>query len=242
MPAALRSTKREGAARKRRPIPRPTNRYEKLAREEGFRSIAGIDEAGRGCLFGPVVAAAVILDPEKPLKGLADSKLLDAEVRETLAPQIRERAIAWAVAGVDAAWIDRVNIYQAARMAMERAVAQLDPAPDYLLVDAMRLGVGCRQLSLIGGDRKSRSIAAASILAKTERDRWIKRWSEVYPAYNLASNKGYGTPDHLRALAEHGPTPAHRMSFEPVAAVARFGHAVSAPVKQMALFAEAGSA
>ncbi len=220
MPRAARNPAGRGA---RRPIPRPSNRFEKLAWAEGFGGVAGVDEAGRGCLFGPVVAAAVILDPEQPLRGLADSKLLSAQVRETLAPRIRERAVAWAVAGVDAAWIDRVNIYQAARRAMEGAVAQLDPAPDFLLVDAMTLALPQPQQSLIQGDRRSRSIAAASILAKTERDRWIRRWAEVYPAYNLASNKGYGTPDHLAALAQHGTTPAHRMSFAPVAAAARFG-------------------
>lgn len=238
MAAALRSPAGRAA---RRPIPRPSNRYEKAAGAEGFRLIAGVDEAGRGCLFGPVVAAAVILDPQQPLRGLADSKLLSAEARERLAPRIRERAVAWAVAGVDAAWIDRVNIYQASRRAMEKAVAQLDPAPDYLLVDAMTLGLPQPQQALIKGDRRSRSIAAASILAKTERDRWIGRWADEYPAYNLSSNKGYGTPDHLAALAEHGPTPAHRMSFAPVAAAARFGPPPSAAA-QRPLFSATGGA
>lgn len=249
MPAAARSAKSpaadargRGARAARKLIPRPTNRFEKAARLDGFRLIAGVDEAGRGCLFGPVTAAAVILDPGVPLKGLADSKLLEADVRETLAPRIRERAVAWAVAGVDAAWIDRVNIYQAARIAMERAVAQLNPEPDYLLIDAMKLALPQPQRSLIKGDLRSRSIAAASILAKTARDEWMRHWAETYPEYNLASNKGYATPDHLAALAEHGPTPAHRLSFEPVAAVARFGKPADPASEQMALFAQAGGA
>lgn len=196
---------------------RPSTYFERRARGEGAVRIAGVDEAGRGCLSGPVVAAAVILDPQAPLRGLADSKLLPAHVRERLAPRIRERAVAWAVASVDADRIDAVNIYQASRLAMEEAVSMLLPEADYLLVDAMKLESPQPQRAIIKGDLRCRSIAAASILAKTERDRMMREWHERYPAYNWRSNKGYGTPDHLAALAEYGPTPLHRRSFAPVA-------------------------
>jgi ribonuclease HII len=219
---------------------RPDSRFERQARSAGFGVIAGVDEVGRGCLFGPVVAAAVVLDRRKVIQGLADSKILDQADRQRLAAEIRERAAAWAVAGIDAAWIDRVNIYQAARLAMKRAVAQLSARPDYLLVDAMRLDLPIEQRSLIRGDARCRSIAAASIVAKVERDAWLARWDETYPGYGLASNKGYGTPDHLDALRRLGPTPAHRISFEPVRAIAFGSRWAPPPVDpQMALFVEA---
>lgn len=201
---------------------RPHLRYEEQARDAGYRLIAGVDEVGRGCLFGPVVAAAVILKPGVPIRGLADSKQLDRKTREAVAPRIRKRCLAWAIAAVDAAWIDRVNIYQAARLAMEDAIRKLGVPPDYILADCMKLNVPQAQRSLIGGDARSRSIAAASILAKVERDAWMREWARVYPGYDLASNKGYGTPAHLRALERQGPTPLHRVSFEPVAAVSKF--------------------
>lgn len=224
------------------PSARPNSRFEREARSAGFRIVAGVDEVGRGCLFGPVVAAAVALDRERPIQGLADSKLLDASQREKLAERIRDRSLGWAVAGVDAAWIDRVNIYQAARLAMQRAVAQLSVKPDYLLVDAMRLDLPIQQRSLIKGDARCRSIAAASILAKVERDRWMQVWDEAYPGYGLASNKGYGTPDHLDALDRLGPTPAHRLSFAPVQQAAHGNRFTPAPAdSQMALFAQAGA-
>lgn len=198
---------------------RPHLRYEEQAREAGYTLIAGVDEVGRGCLCGPVVAAAVILKPGIPIRGLADSKQLDRKTREEIAPKIRQRCAAWAIAAVDAAWIDRVNIYQAARMAMESAIRNLAIQPDYILADAMKLNLPQAQRSLIHGDARSRSIAAASILAKVERDAWMREWDRLYPAYGLAANKGYGTPHHLRALESQGPTPIHRLSFEPVAAV-----------------------
>ena len=201
---------------------RPHLRFEDQAREAGYSFIAGVDEVGRGCLCGPVVAAAVILKPGVPIRGLADSKQLDRKSREAIAPRIRERCMAWAVAAVNAAWIDRVNIYQAARLAMEDAIRKLTVAPDYILADCMKLNVSQAQRSLIAGDARSRSIAAASILAKVERDAWMREWAQVYPAYDLASNKGYGTPAHLRALERQGPTPIHRLSFEPVAAASKF--------------------
>jgi ribonuclease HII len=193
-----------------------TLKFEKLARQSGARMIAGVDEVGRGSLFGPVVAAAVILDPSYRIRGLRDSKLLLAERREVLAERIREHAIAWAIAAVDAARIDQINIYQASRVAMREAVISLQPGPDHLLIDAMRLDCELPQRAIIHGDALSASIAAASILAKVERDRMVREWDPVFPVYGLASNKGYSTPHHLAALRQHGPSPLHRQSFAPV--------------------------
>lgn len=195
---------------------RCTLRYEKKAWTSGATLVAGVDEVGRGSLFGAVVAAAVILDPAYRIRGLRDSKLLLAPRREVLAERIREHAIGWAIAAVDAARIDQINIYQASRLAMKMAVAQLLPAPDHLLIDALRLDLEIPQKPIIHGDALSASIAAASILAKVERDRMISAWDPVFPVYKLASNKGYSTPHHLAALREHGPSPLHRQSFAPV--------------------------
>jgi ribonuclease HII len=193
-----------------------TLRFEKKAWQLGARMVAGVDEVGRGSLFGPVVAAAVILDPAYRIRGLRDSKLLLAERREVLAERIREHALAWAVAAVDAARIDQINIYQASRLAMREAVSLLDPGPDHLLVDALRLDCELPQQPIVHGDALSASIAAASIIAKVERDGMIVEWDPVFPVYGLASNKGYSTPRHLAALREHGPCPLHRQSFAPV--------------------------
>lgn len=190
--------------------------FEKRAWAAGAELVAGVDEVGRGSLFGPVVAAAVVLDLAHRIRGLRDSKLLTAERREELALLIREKSIAWAVAAVDSARIDQINIYQASRLAMLLAVEQLDPAADHLLVDAVKLDCELPQESIIHGDALSVSIAAASIIAKVERDRMISAWDPVFPMYGLASNKGYGTPHHLTALREHGPSPLHRQSFAPV--------------------------
>jgi ribonuclease HII len=195
---------------------RCTLRFEKKIWQLGARLVAGVDEVGRGSLFGPVVAAAVILDPEYRIRGLRDSKLLPAERREVLADRIREHAVAWAVAAIDAARIDQINIYQASRLAMREAVLRLNPGADHLLVDALRLDCELPQQPIIHGDALSASIAAASIIAKVERDRMIVEWDPVFPAYGLASNKGYCTPRHLAALREHGPSPLHRQSFAPV--------------------------
>jgi len=191
-------------------------RYERAARQRGWQRIAGIDEAGRGSLFGPVMAAAVILNPRRRIVGLDDSKKLTPERRDELAARIREHALAWAVAEIDASRIDAWNIYQATRQAMLAAVLQLDPLPDYLLLDAMELDLPIEQKPLIHGDARSVSIAAASILAKVERDRRLEELHQFYPQYGLAQNKGYGTPDHLEALRRHGPSPLHRFSFAPV--------------------------
>jgi ribonuclease HII len=193
-----------------------SSRFERAARQLGWTRIAGIDEAGRGALFGPVVAAAVILNPKRRIVGLDDSKKLPAERRTMLAERIREHAVAWAVAEVDAQRIDAWNIYQASRQAMTAALQQLSISPDYLLIDAMQLDVLIEQKSLIKGDARSISIAAASILAKTHRDECMEKWDVVYPQYGLARHKGYGTPDHLEALRQHGPCPLHRRSFAPV--------------------------
>lgn len=190
--------------------------FERQARARGFARVAGADEAGRGALFGPVFAAAVILSPDRPIRGLNDSKLLDPSRRAELAPLIRERAAAWAVAAADCFEIDRWNILEASRLAMRRAVEALRPPCDYLLVDAVRLSWPGPQEALIHGDARSRSIAAASILAKVARDECMDRWSGVFPEYGLSRNKGYPTPDHRAALDRHGPTLLHRFSYAPV--------------------------
>jgi ribonuclease HII len=195
---------------------RCTLRYEKKAWSTGANLVAGVDEVGRGSLFGCVVAAAVILDPAYRVRGLRDSKLLLPERREALAERIREHAIAWTVAAVDAARIDQINIYHASRAAMREAVMRLAPAADHLLIDAMRIDCELPQNPIIHGDALSASIAAASILAKVERDRMMREWDVVFPAYGLASHKGYSTPKHIAALREFGPTPLHRQSFAPV--------------------------
>jgi ribonuclease HII len=193
-----------------------SSRFERAARQLGWTRIAGLDEAGRGALFGPVVAAAVILNPKRRIVGLDDSKKLPAERRSQLAERVREYALAWAVAEVDAQRIDAWNIYQASRQAMTAALQQLSIVPDYLLIDAMQLDVLIEQKSIIKGDARSVSIAAASILAKTHRDARMEEWDAIYPQYGLARHKGYATPDHLEALRLHGPTPRHRQSFAPV--------------------------
>jgi ribonuclease HII len=195
---------------------RCTLNFEKRAWATGAQYVAGVDEVGRGSLFGPVVAAAVVLDPAHRIRGLRDSKLLPAERREDLAFLIRRHSIAWAIAAVDSARIDQINIYQASRLAMLHAVQQLMPAASYLLVDAVKLDCELPQQPIIHGEALSASIAAASILAKVERDRMISAWDSVFPVYGLASNKGYCTPHHLAALRERGPSPLHRQSFSPV--------------------------
>ena len=200
----------------------PTSRYERAARKAGYRVIAGLDEAGRGALFGPVFAAAVVLDPDRQIRGLDDSKALAPERREVLAERIHERALAWAVGACDTYEIDRINIYQASLVAMKRALAKLKVACDYLLLDAVKLDVKVAQKPLIHGDALCFSIAAASILAKTQRDAALVEWDRVFPEYNLASNKGYSTPDHLAVLERLGPTTLHRFSFEPVRASSRY--------------------
>jgi ribonuclease HII len=198
-------------------------RWEREARTAGYRCIAGVDEAGRGALFGPVFAAAVVLCPERPIRGLRDSKILEPERREVLAERIRERALTWAVAAADAFEIDRYNILQASLLAMKRAISRLSPPCDYLLLDAVRVReLELPQKPLIHGDARCQSIAAASILAKTERDACLRRWDEVFPQYGLAQHKGYATEEHQAALDKYGPTMLHRFSFEPVRLATQF--------------------
>lgn len=202
-----------------RPAPprlRCTSSLEREARALGYHAITGVDEVGRGCLFGPVFAAAVILHPDRPIRGLRDSKVLDAGRREVLAGEIRRRALACAVAAADAYEVDRFNIYQASRLAMKRAICKLPLSADYLLADAMQIDLDLPQQALIHGDARCQSIAAASILAKVERDACMAEWDRVFPEYGLARNKGYSTPEHLAALRLHGPTSLHRFSFAPV--------------------------
>lgn len=191
-------------------------RYEREARQHGWQRIAGLDEAGRGSLFGPVVAAAVILNPKRRIVGLDDSKKLTPDRRAELAKRIHAHALAWATAEIAASRIDAWNIYQASRQAMVAAVSQFQPLPDYLLLDAIEIDLPIEQKALIHGDARSVSIAAASILAKVERDRRMEQFDQLYPQYGLAQNKGYGTPDHLEALRRHGPSPLHRFSYAPV--------------------------
>jgi ribonuclease HII len=193
-----------------------TTKYEKAAWAAGAGRVAGVDEVGRGSLFGPVVAAAVVLDPGYRIRGLRDSKLLPEARREALAQRILEHCLGWATAAVDAARIDEINIYQASRLAMLMAVRQLEPAPDHLLIDALTIDYECAQTPIVHGDALSASIAAASIVAKVERDRLLREWDPVFPAYGLAANKGYCTRKHVAALREYGPSPLHRRSFAPV--------------------------
>jgi ribonuclease HII len=179
---------------------------------------AGVDEAGRGPLAGPVYAAAVILDPARPIRGLRDSKLLSPAQREELAIAIRERAIAWAVAAADVGEIDSLNILQATLLAMRRAVEALSVLPYEAVVDGNQCPrLSCPVHAIVNGDRIVASISAASILAKTARDALLLELDVLYPLYGFAHNKGYGTPEHLEALARHGPCPVHRRSFAPVA-------------------------
>jgi len=178
---------------------------------------AGVDEAGRGPLAGPVVAAAVILDPRKHIAGLDDSKKLSEKRREALYPEILERCLAWAIVEVSAAEIDQINILQATLAGMKRAVEQLSPAPQLALVDGNRPpALACEVKTIIQGDSLVPAISAASILAKVSRDRLMKKMNLKYPGYGFDRHKGYPTADHLRCLQELGPCEIHRKSFAPV--------------------------
>jgi ribonuclease HII len=195
----------------------PTEEFEREARRCGYRYIAGIDEAGRGPLAGPVVAAAVILPIRCRVAGVDDSKQLSETERERLYSVILEKAVAVGIGSADAGEIDSYNILEATRLAMRRAVDNLAPVPDYLLIDAVTLpGVGVPARPIIKGDSLSLSIAAASIIAKVTRDHLMRAYHEVFPQYNFLSHKGYGTVDHLRRLARYGPCVIHRRTFAPV--------------------------
>ncbi|UTI40538.1 ribonuclease HII [Niallia sp. RD1] len=192
------------------------NHYEKEIRNQGYTYIAGIDEVGRGPLAGPVVTAAVILPEDFYLPGIDDSKKLSEKKRELFYEVIQQEAIAIGVGIIQPAEIDRINIYQATKKGMLEAVQELSQTPDYLLIDAMKLATPYPSQSLIKGDSKSVSIAAASIIAKVTRDRMMKELHQEYPDYHFASNVGYGTQEHLVALKECGITIHHRKSFSPI--------------------------
>lgn len=192
--------------------------FEDQARLEGYRFIAGIDEVGRGCLAGPVVAAACILDPEKPLpKGIDDSKKLTANQREKIAAELKLECVAFAIGQIEAAEIDRINILESTKKAMLLAIASLKHPADFLLIDALNLKQSpLPQKAIIKGDSISASIAAASILAKTYRDTLMKAYDLEFPQYGFAGHKGYGAAVHLAALKEHGPCRLHRKTFRGV--------------------------
>jgi ribonuclease HII len=191
--------------------------FERLFMARGMSLVAGIDEAGRGCLAGPVVAAAVILPPEFDVPGVTDSKKIPPEKRRVLETAIKEQALSWAVAGIDAATIDRINILQAAMKAMAEAVDRLNPRPDMLLIDGNHSIPHCLpQKSLVRGDSRSLSIAAASIIAKEHRDRIMAEYGKKWPGYGFDRHKGYGTALHKRAISHLGPCPIHRKTFRGV--------------------------
>ena len=181
------------------------------------RTVAGVDEAGRGCLAGPVAAGAVILDPGRPIRGLRDSKKLTEKRREELFEEIREKSAAWSVAMTGPGEIDRINILQAALRAMEKAVEVLSVAPDFVLVDGnARISIAVEQKTVVGGDDRCASIAAASIVAKVTRDRLMRELETEYPGYGFSRHKGYPSKEHRESLRRLGPCPIHRKSFNGV--------------------------
>ena len=197
----------------------PRTLPEPLAQPEG--RVCGVDEAGRGPLAGPVVAAAVILDPVRPILGLNDSKKLSAKRRIELAQEIRDKALAWSIAEASVEEIDRLNILQASLLAMQRAVAGVSPPPCRALIDGNKCPIlDCPAEAIVGGDGKVAAIAAASILAKTARDAGMEALHVIYPMYGFDRHKGYPTAAHLAALRQYGLTPVHRRSFSPVAQLA----------------------
>ena len=192
-------------------------RVERDLWREGLTRVAGVDEVGVGPLAGPVVAAAVIIPPDMKLRGVDDSKLLTAALREELASKIHECALGVGIGIVDVADIDRLNIYHAALEAMRRAVEALPVSPEHVVVDARQIpNLSVPQTPLIDGDARCYSVAAASIVAKVARDRLMRELHELYPQYGFRENMGYGTPRHLAAIDAHGPSPVHRRSFAPV--------------------------
>lgn len=193
-------------------------RVERRLRKTGFQLIAGTDEVGRGCLAGPVVAAAVILSPRRVPRGIDDSKKLTRLRREELAEEIRRRAVAYAIARVEHDSIDRLNIHRASLFAMESAVKALQPQPDYVLIDGRYQlpQIDCPQEAVIKGDGISVSIAAASILAKVSRDLWMREFDRDYPGYGFGSHFGYNTREHQEAITKMGPCAIHRITFQGV--------------------------
>ncbi len=201
---------------------RPDLRYERKLWRDGIEAVAGVDEAGVGPMAGPVVAAAVLFVPEIFISGVHDSKQLDREKREQLYGLIMERALAVGVGSAAVDEIDRLNIYWATTIAIKRAISALAPPAGHVLVDGRKVpGLTLAQTPIVGGDRKSFCIAAASIVAKVTRDRMMCEYDRLYPGYGLAEHKGYCTPEHLALIGRLGPSPIHRRSFWPVAAAAQ---------------------
>lgn len=207
--------------RNRSRLPRPTLVEEAALWRRGYRNVAGLDEAGRGAWAGPVVAAAVVLPPDpgwlrQRLAGVRDSKTLSPAEREALFPEILRVAVAVGVGMAGPEEIDALGIVPATRLAMERALKALAVTPDALIIDALTLAVPLPQRVIVQADARCLSVAAASIVAKVTRDRWMVEMDRLYPGYGFAGHKGYGTPAHRQALREHGPCPIHRRSFAPV--------------------------
>ena len=190
--------------------------YEKKLYAQGISLIAGVDEVGRGPLAGPVVAAAVILPKNCKIKGLNDSKKIPKKKHEEIFQAVKDKALAIGIGIMDNKVIDQVNIYEATKVAMREAISQLEPQPEHLLIDAMKLDLPITQTSIIKGDANSLSIAAASIVAKVTRDKIMANYDEEFPGYDFAQNSGYGTAKHLEGIEKHGVTPIHRTSFEPI--------------------------
>lgn len=191
-------------------------RYEKELYVQGINLIAGVDEVGRGPLAGPVVAAAVILPKNCKIKGLNDSKKIPKKKHQEIFQAVKDNALAIAIGIMENHVIDQVNIYEATKLAMREAISQLEPQPEHLLIDAMKLDLPISQTSIIKGDANSLSIAAASIIAKVTRDELMSKYDQEFPGYDFAQNAGYGTAKHLEGIEKHGVTPIHRTSFEPI--------------------------
>ena len=190
--------------------------YEKELYVQGISLIAGVDEVGRGPLAGPVVAAAVILPKNCKIKGLNDSKKIPKKKHEEIFQAVKENALAIGIGVIDNQVIDQVNIYEATKLAMKEAISQLDPQPEHLLIDAMKLDLPISQISIIKGDANSLSIAAASIIAKVTRDKIMANYDQEFLGYDFSQNSGYGTAKHLEGIEKYGVTPIHRTSFEPI--------------------------
>lgn len=191
--------------------------YEKEYLEFGYKYICGIDEVGRGCLFGPVTAAAVIMPIDtNTIEGIEDSKKLNPQKREELSKKIMENALAYSIYSVSEKIIDKINILNATKLAMIKAVENLKVKPDILFIDALKLDIDIKQISIIKGDSKSYSIGCASILAKVHRDKIMENLPEIYQKYKIHKNKGYGSKEHIEAIEKYGPSDMHRFSFEPI--------------------------